>query len=183
MGDPRKARKKYSRPLKPWVKKRIEEEVKLMKEFGLKRKKEIWIAAALLKKYREIAKEIIRLKSAHDPMAETLEKDLFKVLKKYGLIKEDAHIEDVLNLTVRDILNRRLQTLVYKKGLAKTPKQARQLIVHKHIMVNNKVVAAPSYLVKVEEENSIRFHPNSEYLLSYTQKTTLKSDGNETNKV
>jgi small subunit ribosomal protein S4 len=181
MGDPRRPRKKYKRPLKPWVKKRIEEEVKLMKEFGLRRKKEIWIAASLLKKYRETAKEIIRLRSIHDPNAEVLEKELFRVLRKYGLVSEDAQIEDVLNLTVRDILNRRLQTLVYKKGLARTPKQARQLIVHKHIMVGDKVVAAPSYLVKIDEENKIKFHPNSEYLMSYTQRVTVKSDENETN--
>jgi len=181
MGDPKRLRKKYDRPLKPWQKQRILEEVKLMKEFGLRRKKEIWIAASLLRKYRSTAKEIIRLRSMNDPQAEVLQEELFRVLRNYGLLAEDAHIEDVLNLTVRDILNRRLQTLVYKKGLARTPKQARQLIVHKHIMVGDKVVAAPSYLVKVDEEDKIQFHPNSKYLESYTSRQTVKAEGSGNN--
>ena len=177
MGDPKRLRKKYDRPLKPWQKQRILEEVKLMKEFGLRRKKEIWLAASLLRKYRSIAKEIIRLRSMNDPRAEILEEELFRVLGQYGLLNEnEKHVENVLNLTVRDILNRRLQTLVYKKGLARTPKQARQLIVHKHIMVGDKVVAAPSYLVKVEEEDKIQFHPNSKYLESYTSRTAVKAE-------
>ncbi len=181
MGDPKRLRKKYDRPLKPWQKQRILEEVKLMKEFGLRRKKEIWIAASLLRKYRNTAKEIIRLRSMNDPQAEVLQEELFRVLRNYGLLAEDAHIEDVLNLTVRDILNRRLQTLVYKKGLARTPKQARQLIVHKHIMVGDKVVAAPSYLVKVDEEDKIQFHPTSKYLESYTSRQTVKAEGSDNN--
>ena len=180
MGDPKRFRKKYDRPLKPWQKQRILEEVKLMKEFGLRRKKEIWIVAAILRKYRSIAKEIIKLRSANDPRAEVLQEELFNTLSKYGLInKEDAHIEQVLNLTVRDILNRRLQTLVYKKGLARTPRQARQLIVHKHIMVGDKVVAAPSYLVTVEEENKIQFKPSSKYLEAVTSRNVVKSENNE----
>ena len=178
MGDPKRLRKKYDRPLEPWQKQRILEEVKLMKEFGLRRKKEIWLAASLLRKYRGTAKEIIKLKSMNDPRAETLKEELFRVLREYGLLAQDAHVEDVLNLTVRDILNRRLQTLVYKKGLARTPKQARQLIVHKHIMVGDKVVAAPSYLVKVKEENLIQFHPNSKYLEAYTTRKVLKNEEN-----
>ncbi len=178
MGDPKKPRKKYKSPLKPWVKSRIIEENKLRKEFGLKTKREIWKAVTLLKSFRERAKEVTKLKSAKDPNAEVLEKELLKTLVKYGILSEDAELDDVLNLTVRDILNRRLQTLVYKKGLAKTIKQARQLIVHKHIMVGDKVVNVPSYLVKKEEEELIKFHPNSENLKLLTQKVVKLEEGN-----
>ncbi len=181
MGDPKKPRKKYKSPLKPWVKSRIIEENKLRKEFGLKTKREIWKAVTLLKSFRERAKEVTKLKSARDPNAEVLEKELLKTLIKYNILPEDAELDDVLNLTVRDILNRRLQTLVYKKGLAKTIKQARQLIVHKHIMVGDKVINVPSYLVKKDEEDLIRFHPNSENLKLLTQKVVkLEEENNET---
>lgn len=175
MGDPKRLRKKYKRPLKPWVKTRIIEENKLRKEFGLKTKKEIWKAVTILKSFRERAKKITELKSQGEPNAEILEKELLKTLIKYNILPEDAVLDDILNLTVRDILNRRLQTLVYKKGLAKTIKQARQLIVHKHIMVGDKVINVPSYLVKKDEEDLIKFHPNSENLFM------KKSEENETN--
>mgnify|MGYP001773173473 CR=1 FL=1 len=76
-------------------------------------------------------------------------------LYKLGLLNEGATLDDVLGLTVKDILNRRLQTIVYKKGLANTPKQARQFIVHGHVKINGRKIIYPSYLVNRDEEDKI----------------------------
>ncbi|MGC9554352.1 MAG: 30S ribosomal protein S4, partial [Thermoplasmatota archaeon] len=58
-------------------------------------------------------------------------------------------------LTLDDVLSRRLQTQVYLRGMAYTPKQARQMIIHGHIAVNGRKVRVPAYMVKKNEENAI----------------------------
>ncbi len=158
MGHPKLKRKTYSGPTHPWQKERIEEEKELLKDFGLKNKKEVWRIASLLRKYAKQAKKLIALNT---PQAEIEEKQLLKKLYSLGLINETAKLEDVLTITLKDILNRRLQTLVYKKKLAKSVRQARQFIVHGHIIVKDKKIAVPSYLVSKQEELLISFAPNS----------------------
>ncbi len=64
-------------------------------------------------------------------------------------------LDDVLALTVNDVLERRLQTLIFKKGHAKSINQARQVIVHGHVSVDKRKVVFPSYLVPLEEEKRI----------------------------
>lgn len=142
----RKQKKTFSRPKRPFDKVRIDEEVKLKKEFGLKNKTEIWKAEAKVKKMREKAKKLI---SADKERQERL----FKRLQKRGL--EINSIADILSLDTKDILNRRLQTLVVKKGLASTLKSARQLITHKKILVNGRAVSSPSYNVPKDLEDKI----------------------------
>lgn len=148
MGDPRKAKKKYYRPLKPYNKKRIEEEEQIMKKYGLKNKREIWRAELYIGKIRDQAKKLILNPEGQER--------LFNRLLNYGLIKENASIDDVLDLTKEAVLDRRLQTFILKKGFAKTTKEARQLIVHRKIRINDRIVTIPSYLVKVKEENKIK---------------------------
>jgi len=138
--------KKYSKPKRPFDKERIEEEADIKKEFGLKNKKEIWRAEARIKSIREKAKKLI---SATPREQEAL----FDRLKKMGL--NVSSIADVLSLNKKDYLNRRLQTLVVKKKIAKTQKNSRQLITHRKILVENKVVDSPSYIVPVEFEDKI----------------------------
>lgn len=138
--------KKYSRPKRPFDKSRIEEEAKITEEFGLKNKKEIWKAEAETKAIREKAKKLISA-------APEEQKALFERLKKIGLNVNS--IGDVLSLDKKDYLKRRLQTILVEKKLARSPKSARQLIVHKKILVDNSVVNAPSYIVPVELENKI----------------------------
>ena len=130
-----------------------------MKKYGLKIKREIWLLQAMLRSYRRLAKKLIALKG--DPKAEKQKEQLIKKLQRLGLLGENATLDDVLKLTVEDFLERRLTTIVYKKGLALTPKQARQFIVHGHIMVNGKIIRSPNYLVKVEEEGKIEYAPYS----------------------
>ncbi|HDH91682.1 MAG TPA: 30S ribosomal protein S4 [Candidatus Aenigmarchaeota archaeon] len=145
----RRFKKKYQKPKKPWEKARIEEEKKLMKEYGLRRKKEIWRAEAILRKYRRMAREL------NARMDKEKEKILIQKLIRLGILNNGATLDDVLELSVKDILNRRLQTIVYKKGLANTIKQARQLIVHGHVYIKGRKVIWPSYLVPREEEDKI----------------------------
>ncbi len=146
----RRFKKKYEKPKKLWDKERIEKERKLLKEYGLKNKKELWRAEALLRKYRRIARELAAKKN------EEKEKILIKKLADLGLLSENAKLDDVLALTVENILDRRLQTLVYKIGLANTIKQARQFIVHGKILIGERKVPFPSYLVPKNEENKIQ---------------------------
>lgn len=145
----RRLRRKYEKPKRPWDKERIEEEKKLMKEYGLRRKREIWRAEAILRKYRRMARDLIAKKDKEK------EKILIQKLNRMGILPANATLDDVLSLTVRDILERRLQTIVYRKGLANTVKQARQFIVHGHVKIKGRKVIFPSYLVPKEEEDQI----------------------------
>ena len=143
--------KTYSKPKRPFDKVRIEEEAGIKKEFGLKNKKEIWKAEARIKSMREKAKKLI----SASPEEQKL---LFDKLKKIGL--NVNAISDVLALTKEDYLKRRLQTIVAIKRISTTLRGARQLITHKKILVNGKVVNTPSYIVPVELEEKITKRPN-----------------------
>ncbi len=145
----RRFKKKRVSYLKRWDKARIQREKELMKKYGLRRKREIWRAEYIVKKYRRLARQLIANPN------EKLEKEILQKINKYGIMKAEK-IEDLLNLSVENILERRLQTIVYKLGLANTLKQARQFIVHGHIEVNGRIIRQPSYLVPVEEESKIR---------------------------
>ena len=153
MGAPRKIRKKYTTPSHPWQAVRIAEERVLVTEYGLKNKKEIWKADSLLKNFTGQAKQLI---PATNEQAEKEKKQLLNRLARMGLLKEQ-NLNAVLNLTLKDILDRRLQTVIYKKGMARTVHQARQFIVHEHIFVGDKKVSIPSYMVMGGEENTITF--------------------------
>lgn len=89
--------------------------------------------------------------------------ELLGTLQRYGLIGANAAMDDVLSLKVEDILERRLQTVVYRKGLARSPKQARQLITHGHIAIAGKRVSVPSYMVPVSEEAEIAYYATSSF--------------------
>lgn len=137
---------RYSRPKKPYEKTRIEEENVLVKKYGLKNKKEIWKALAKINYYRGRAKELAKKDVAEQEV-------LFNKLKAIGL-KVDS-IADVLGLKVENLLDRRLPTVVAKKKIANTVRQARQMVVHKNVLVDGKVVNIPSYIVPVALESSI----------------------------
>jgi len=138
-------KKKYSRPRKLYDKARIEEENELVKMYGLKKKKEIWKADAAISRIRNQAKKLITA-------SEEEREKLFDKLNKIGF--KVKRIADVLALSKEDWLKRRLQSILIEKKLAK-PKEARQLIAHKHVSISNRIMNIPSYIVKVDEEGSI----------------------------
>jgi small subunit ribosomal protein S4 len=158
MGDPRKRHKLYSRPLKRWDATRIEEETELTKEFGLKTKKEIWKASSRLRKIYALAKKAI---SANTPQGEKEKMQFIKRLSTLGYVGNDAKVEDILNISLKDMLKRRLQSVVFTKGFARTMSQARQFIVHGHVTVNGTSVTIPSYIVPLALESTIGFKPGS----------------------
>lgn len=156
--------KQYSRPKRPFDKTRINEEFNIKKQFGLKNKKEIWKAEAKIKLIRERAKKLITAD-------EEEKKKLFNKLQKIGLNVNS--IADVLSLDKKDYLNRRLQTIVAEKKLVPTTKTARQMIVHKKVLVNGKVVNKPSYIVPVEYENKITLKITKKPVVKKTEKIPL----------
>lgn len=175
MGDPKKQKKKYDSPSHPWQGARIKAERVLMRDYGLKNKKELWKMGTILKDIKTQAK----LLTSKDNEESKKEKDLLlKRLSRLGIIKTaDAKLEDILSLDVRTILERRLQTLMLRKGLAKTAKQARQFIIHGHVLVKENRMDVPSYIVPVEEENSISFSPMSTLdSLEHPERSTPKKE-------
>ena len=159
MGDPKFNRKKYETPHHPWEADRIKEEWELRKKYGLKNKREIWKAQSILRNIRAQARNLQARLRYGDPQAEKQEKLLFDKLVRLGILaKENLSLDDVLSLTIDDILRRRFQTIVYLKGFARTPKQARQFIVHGHIAIGDRKVTIPGYLIRKEEEELIDYH-------------------------
>jgi small subunit ribosomal protein S4 len=90
-----------------------------------------------------------------------LEKQLLDRLQRLGILSKKGVLDEVLDLSLEDILERRLQTLVFRKGLAKSIYQARQLITHGHIAIEGKRVSSPSYLVFGAEEPRMTYAPTS----------------------
>ncbi|MEM3696772.1 MAG: 30S ribosomal protein S4 [Candidatus Bathyarchaeia archaeon] len=158
MGDPKKQRKKYETPRFPWRTDVLQEELKLLGQYGLRNKHELWRHETMLSKFRGIARSLIG--KAPEERGK-MEKELLTRLKRLGILPETAVLDDVLDLTVEDILERRLQTIVFRKGLAKTIHQARQLITHGHISIGKQRVTVPGYMVTREEENQIAYTPKS----------------------
>jgi small subunit ribosomal protein S4 len=158
MGNTKRFRKKYETPSKIWDKERITEEKEYIRDYGLKNKKEIWRMSSKLTKFKNIAKDVI---SKSTSQAEKEGSQLLSRLKSLGLLNEASMLSDVLTLSTKDILERRLQTVVFRKGLTHSVNQARQFIVHGHIMLNGAVVSSPASLVRKSEEETILFNPNS----------------------
>jgi small subunit ribosomal protein S4 len=111
-----------------------------------------------LKKYMDIAKRLI---ASTSEQGEKEKQQILGKLENLGLISAGADLNTVLGLEVKDILNRRLQSVVYRKGFARTMKQARQFIVHRHISIGNKEMTVPSYLVSLAEESNVNFKQKS----------------------
>src|SRR3989338_7383208 len=158
MGDPKKFKKKYNSPRHPWNKLAIEQERIIRREYGLKNKREIYIATSFLKKYRDIAKKLIADSTAQ---GQREREQMLNKLMTLGMLPPAAKLDDVLGLELKDIMERRLQSLVLRKGFSKTAKQARQYITHRHVIIGDKEITSPSYIVSLEEESHIRFKPVS----------------------
>jgi len=146
MGDIKKRRRLFSRPRKLFDRARIDAEDVIVQKYGLKNKREIWKAKSAVSRFRRRAKALIG-----KDMEE--QKKHFEKLSKMGL--NVTSVSDALALTEENLLNRRLQTVVFRKGLANSPRQARQLIVHKSVSVNGSIVNIPSFLVTRDLEDKI----------------------------
>lgn len=134
------------------------DELKTLGTFGLKTKRELWKAHTELSRMRHQARSLLAL---GQEIRNTKEPILMKSLSRIGLVSSESTLDDVLSLQVTDLLARRLQTIVMKKFGFKTPYQARQAVVHGHIMIKDRIVNIPSYMVTVQEEPSVALKPNS----------------------
>jgi len=158
MGDPKKQRKKYETPRFRWRKDILQEELKLLGQYGLRNKHELWRHKTMLSKTRGIARSLIG--KTPEERAK-MENELLTRLKKLGVLDETAVLDNVLDLSIEDLLERRLQTIVFRKGLTRTIFQSRQLITHGHVTIGNRRVTLPSYIVSKEEENQVAYSPQS----------------------
>jgi len=167
MGDPKFSKKKLETPSHPWQGDRIREENQIRRKYGLKNKREIWKVKTMLKRIRGQAR-FLQGKSEDDRQAQKEKDQLIQRLRRLGFLhgESEHRLDDILGLTLDVILARRLQTIVYLKGLSNTPKQARQFIVHGHISIDRKKMTIPSYIVRLGEEN----------LVNYTEQSPLGSE-------
>lgn len=158
MGDPKYPRRAWRKPKRPLNYDLKMDELKTLGTFGLRTKRELWKAHTELSRVRHQARSLLALRAEDRSKKEPI---LMRSLARIGLVSPDATLDDVLNLKVSDLLARRFQTIVTKKFEFKTPYQARQAVVHGHMMIGERRINIPSYVVTVEEEDSIRFAAES----------------------
>ncbi|WP_135362639.1 30S ribosomal protein S4 [Halosimplex halophilum] len=149
----------YETPNHPYQGERISEESGLVGQYGLKNKEELWRAQSELRAYRREARKLLGQTDAEGAGKET--EEFLARLKRIGVLDETDSLDDILSLDVTDILERRLQTVVYRKGLANTTSQARQFVSHGHITVEGQRVTRPSKKVDVSEEGAVEFDSGS----------------------
>jgi small subunit ribosomal protein S4 len=171
MGDPKKSRRTWTTPRHPWRKETLLEESRLLGLYGLRNKRELWKAASIVRYWRHRARTLL---AAPPEIREKEEKTLIGNLTRLGLLREEAKLDNILDLRVEDLLERRLQTLVFRKGLARSIYEARQLIIHGHIAIKGRRIRSPGYLVTVDEEPNISYYPYSPLAAKVAEKTTAE---------
>ena len=182
MGDPKFSRKKYASPSHPWQKARIERETTLKKKYGLRNRKEIWKSETILRNFRSQARLLLAKRG--EEQAEKEKNQLLNKVINLGLLPLESNLDDILALDVEKVISRRLQTLVYLRGLSSTTRQARQLIIHGHISIGGRKIRVPSYMVRKNEEDTITYshlsplneeehpvRPKADRLEEYTEET------------
>jgi small subunit ribosomal protein S4 len=181
MGDPKFPRRTYDTPSHPWEGERIKEEQELVRRYGLKNKKELWKAQSILRSFRRQSRELQARLRYEEAQAKVETEKLLKRCGRIGLLPmEGSTLDDVLGLNIESFLSRRLQTFVFEKGLASSHSQARQLIVHGHIDVDDQRVTIPGYIVKRGEEAKIEYNPRSPYANDLHPMRTQQADTKKT---
>ena len=149
--------KRYETPNHPYQGERIDEESDLLSRYGLKNKEELWRAQSELRRYRREARRLIGEAQGDVEAANEAGVDFVARLQRLGILDDSDAITDVLSLDVTDVLERRLQTVAYRNGVGNSTKQARQFILHGHVVVGDARVTRPSYKVETVEESLVDF--------------------------
>lgn len=163
---PGKKNKTYETPNHPWQDTRMAGEVELIKAYGLRNKREVWKAESILRKYRSDAMSLLAIVASSPDgelkgHAKTEADQILGRLIRYGILKPDSEVDDILGLKSENILERRLQTQVLRLGLARTVRQSRQFITHGHIAINGRRATVPSMLISKEDEMNITYYGES----------------------
>jgi len=160
---PKKFGKVFTTPRRPFEKARLDQELKLIGEFGLRNKREVWRVKYSLAKIRTAARELLTLEDK-DPKRLFEGNALLRRLVRTGVLPDDKmKLDYVLGLKIEDFLERRLQTQVFKLGLAKSIHHARVLIRQRHIRVRKQVVNIPSFIVRLDSQKHIDFSLKSPF--------------------
>ncbi|MHA1959141.1 MAG: 30S ribosomal protein S4 [Candidatus Thorarchaeota archaeon] len=163
MGDPKRSKKKYVAPKRPFDSDRFEQELQFVGSYGLRNKRELWSHRTKLSGYRRQARNLLALPPSE---RERLERELVDRLAKNGILTTEPTLDHVLDLTLENLLERRLQTLTFRKGLACSVYHARQLVTHGHIALDGARVMTPGRIITVAEEGR----------LTYTGKSALNDE-------
>ncbi|KNC53287.1 30S ribosomal protein S4 [Thecamonas trahens ATCC 50062] len=156
--------KTYATPRRPFEKERLDHEMQIIGKYGLKNKREVWRAKLQISKFRAAARNLLTL-DEKDPKRMFEGEALLRRLKLLGVLDDERNsLDHVLSLTTEDLLDRRLQTLVHRYGLARSVHHARILIKQRHIRVGKQVVDVPSFMVRIDSAKHIAFDPNSPYV-------------------
>lgn len=145
----KKLKKQYETPNEGWDEDRINREIQLMEDYGLKNKREVYKAMSRLRDLRREARKLVASENEQE------RRELIEKAHRLGLVREESQLEEILSLNVTDLLDRRLQTAVNRKGYSDTASEARQLVVHGHVYVDGQRVTVPGYLLTQEEEKEI----------------------------
>jgi small subunit ribosomal protein S4 len=172
----KKLTQQYETPNTGWNEERINREDELKENYGLKNKKEIYKAQSQLRSFRREARKLIAAENSEEAEKEVIEK-----AHSLGLIRKEDGLEGLLTLKVEDILDRRIQTAVNRRGYADTPLQARQMVVHGHVYINNEKVNTPSYLLTQEEENNLEIKMPEPDTQQQEEEETEESEESEEN--
>ena len=166
MGHPKFARPKTRAPTHPWKQARIDEEHALKDKYGLKKvggMKEIWREKSALRRHRNQAMKLIGRVDITEAHFTREKDDLVASLCRQGLLAGGAGIDEVLQITVEHMLSRRMQSVVFYKGLVPSMRAARNLIVHGHISIGKQRMTVPGYHILTHEEDLIQYSSNSPF--------------------
>lgn len=158
MGDPRRQKKKYVAPKRPFDSDRFEQELQLVGAYGLRNKKELWKHKTELSNYRRNARNLLALPASE---RQVQERELVDKLARIGALTDEPTLDNVLDLTLENVLERRLQTIVFRKGLAASMHHARQLVTHGHIALDGSRVTTPARLMTVGEGDRLSYATKS----------------------
>lgn len=155
MGSPKRNRKTYDKPKERWNLERIKSDRSLINEYGLKNMKELWKVQTEVSRIRRNVRELL---SASGTESENVKERIVGRLARLGIATQTTTLDSLLDLKENNLLDRRLQTIVFKKGMARTAKQARQITVHGFISINGRKVNRPGYMVDAVAESSISYY-------------------------
>jgi small subunit ribosomal protein S4 len=145
----KKLKQQYETPNTGWNEERINREDELIEDYGLKNKREIYKAQSQLRSFRRQARKLVAEED------EEARKEVIQKANSLGLIRENDGLDALLTLNVTDILDRRLQSAVNRRGYSDTVREARQIVVHGHVYVDGERVDVPGYLLTQEEEQEL----------------------------